>query len=160
MMKMMQRSALTACLLALCLAAPAATGPKPFGSGSLAGIEQTYEGERFLLVLWQIDCAPCRGEMVMLGKLLAGHPRMNLVLVGTDPVERNDEAAALLEHHGLAEADTWIFAEDNLERLRYSVDPAWYGEVPRNYVYDAAGERSGFSGRLDERKVREWLSLE
>lgn len=157
---MTRKLGITGCLLALCLAAPAWPGQKPFAPGSLAEIEQAYDGERFILVLWQIDCAPCHGEMIMLGKLLAEHPQMNLVLVGMDPLELRAETGALLDEYGLAGADSWLFAEDNLERLRHDIDPAWYGEAPRNYLYDAAGARSGFSGKLDEQKVRDWLSLE
>ncbi|MGY8814879.1 MAG: hypothetical protein ACKVHQ_09190 [Gammaproteobacteria bacterium] len=47
----------------------------------------------------------------------------------------------------------------NIERLRYSIDPDWFGELPRNYFYDANSSRIGFSGKLTEDILLEWLSM-
>lgn len=147
------------CVIAATAARPAAADQKPFGVGSLAEIERGYRGHRFVLVLWQIDCAPCHREMKMLGKLRADHPELRLVLLGTDTIELLAETEALLAQYGLGDADAWHFEDSSQERLRYSIDPEWYGELPRNYLYDADGSRTGFSGGLDEVRLRDWLLL-
>lgn len=144
-------------LLVAWIAAPAWAGQKSFAPGSLADIERANAGEAFVLVLWEVSCPPCHAEMAMLGRLRADHPEMNLVFVGTDPIGMEDEVAALLEKYGLAGVESWLFIGGNVERLRYSIDPDWYGELPRNYFYAADGSRSGFSGKLDEQRVLDWL---
>lgn len=143
---------------ALGVASVAQADQKAYGPESLAKIEQEFSGEPFLLVLWELSCPPCHGEMAMLGRLRQEHPGMNLVLVGTDPVGMEEEVADVLARHGLTGVNSWLFANENKERLRYSIDPEWYGELPRNYFYDADGQRTGISGKLDEARVREWLA--
>lgn len=148
-----------AILMMVCAAVPAHAEQMPYVPGSLTDIERAHGDEPFLLVLWEMSCPPCHGEMAMLGKLRQQHPEINLVFVGTDHIDTRDEVAALLEKHGLAGVESWLFAEDNKERLRHSIDPEWYGELPRNYFYAAAGGRTGVSGRLDEQRVRDWLGI-
>jgi hypothetical protein len=53
--------------------------------------------------------------------------------------------------------ETWGFADDYAEPLRWSVDKAWHGELPRTYFFDAAHRADARSGRLDEGWVRAWL---
>ena len=50
-----------------------------------------------------------------------------------------------------------MFAEAVPERLRYAIDPAWGGELPRSYLFDAAHRRQAHSGLLDEAQLKDWL---
>jgi thiol-disulfide isomerase/thioredoxin len=147
-------------LLTLCLAAPAWAEQRSFVPGSLSDIERNRAKETFILVLWELSCPPCHEEMAMLGRLRQDYPDMNLVLVGTDSMQMQQDVATVLDRHGLTGVESWLFDDDNIERLRFSIDPEWYGELPRNYFYDAAGERTGVSGKLNENRVRDWLSLD
>jgi hypothetical protein len=130
-----------------------------FLADSLDQIESQYSNEPFLLVLWEINCFPCHEELETLGVLKQSHPDMNIVLVGTDSINKQEEIDAILSKHGLTEVDSWLFADPNIERLRYSIDPDWFGELPRNYFYDANSSRIGFSGKLTEDILLEWLSM-
>ena len=131
-----------------------------FDADSLKQIEEKYAGEPFLMVLWEINCLPCHEEMTLLGEYRKSHPEMNVVMIGTDDInQRADDVDALLEKHGLVGIDSWLFANPNIERLRYSIDPNWFGELPRNYIYDSDSSRIGFSGKLTEEILDEWLSL-
>jgi len=130
---------------------------QPFTTDSLRQIEQQYAGEPFLLVIWEINCFPCREELELLGKLKQLHPEMNLSLLATDDISRITEIAIILKDNQLDQVDSWIFADPNIERLRYSIDPEWFGELPRNYFYDADSSRFGVSGRITEEVMNEWL---
>lgn len=161
MKKMMNKSiyAMTVGLLALSMLIPkfAMAEHKAFVAGSLQQIEQQYAGESFLLVLWELSCFPCHEEMELLAKLKTKHPEANVVLVSTDPVSKSAEVTAMLDQHGLKNIDSWLFADANIEKLRYSIDPEWFGELPRNYIYDIDGSRFGFSGKLTQELLDEWV---
>ena len=133
---------------------------RPFTGAELPEIEAAFDGEPFIVVVWELSCAPCHAELAMLGRIRQEHPGLNLVLLGTDPLRRQPEVDAVLAERGLAGIQSWIFAADNVERLRFSIDPDWHGELPRNYLYAEDGTRIGISGRLDEERVREWLGLD
>lgn len=131
----------------------------PFFSDSLKQIEDKYNGNHFLLVLWEVSCLPCHEEMELLGNMIQSYPELNVVLVGTDHIDNDQTLGELLKKHKLLNVDSWLFAENNIERLRYSIDPEWYGELPRNYFYDVNSSRLGFSGKLTEEVLLEWLRL-
>jgi thiol-disulfide isomerase/thioredoxin len=130
---------------------------KAFQADSLKQIEQQYAGKSFLLVLWEVSCFPCHEEMVLLEKLKKDHPDANVVFVSTDNFSKQQEVNAMLVSHGLENIDSWLFADANIEKLRYSIDPEWFGELPRNYIYDIDGSRIGFSGKLTQEILDEWL---
>jgi hypothetical protein len=130
-----------------------------YNADSMKIIEEKYTGEPFLMVLWEINCLPCHEEMALIGKYRQIHPDMNIVMIGTDDISRRDDIDELLEKHGLVGIDSWLFAHPNIERLRYSIDPNWFGELPRNYIYDSDSSRIGFSGKLTEELLDEWLKL-
>ena len=129
----------------------------PFDVGDLAEIERRHGGEAFVVVLWSLDCAPCRRELALLGDFRRRHPELELVLISTDPPEAAAAASEVLSGYGLADAEAHGFASRNAERLRHAIDPEWFGELPRAYFYAADGTRSGVSGALSEELLREWL---
>jgi thiol-disulfide isomerase/thioredoxin len=128
-----------------------------FGAGTLADIEQRYAGGRFVAVLWSLDCAPCRRELELLGRLRQSLPDLDVVLISTDGVEHESAVTDVLHEYRLGDAESWIFADPNVERLRYAVDPAWFGEMPRAYLYEGDSTRSGISGPLTEMRLVTWL---
>lgn len=143
--------------LAWILPSTALAEQMPFDVGDLAKIERRHGGEPFLVVLWSLDCPPCRGELALLGDFRLRHPELELVLISTDPPETAAAAAEVLAGHGLANAESYGFAARNAERLRHAIDPEWFGELPRTYFYAADGTRHGVSGALSEEMLREWL---
>lgn len=144
-------------ILACCANLGAADQLRPFRTGSLSEIVATQEGKPFLLNVWSLTCSACRAEMSMLAKLRQEYPNFNLVLVATDDIARSAEAQAFLLERGLAQVESWIFAEPNPQRLRYEIDSGWYGELPRSYFYDAKHERLGVSGALKSEQIQAWL---
>lgn len=144
----------TACLL---ISGIASADHQSFRADSLKQIEKKYAGKSFLLVLWEISCFPCHEEMGLLGKLKQEHPQANIVMISTDDISKTAEITTMLESHGLSSIDSWLFADTNLEKLKYSIDPEWFGELPRNYIYDVDASRIGLSGKLTQEILDEWL---
>lgn len=142
------RAALTGLLLLVGVPA-LAENIERFDATTFASIKQEYAGQPFLVSLWSIDCPPCLVELDLLGKLVAEQPDFPLVLISTDSIEKIEESRYILEDYGLIGIRSWIFADAFVERLRYTVDPGWYGELPRSYFYTDAHEFSAHSGTLN-----------
>ena len=120
----------------------------------------TQTQEPFIMVLWSLDCPPCIKELDMLGALYKQNPRLNLVLVSTDSMSRLDEINTLIEKSGLHGLDNRVFSDESVQRLRYSIDPGWYGELPRSYFHGKNNsQRSAVSGLLDTDKIVAWLGI-
>ena len=54
--------------------------------------------------------------------------------------------------------ENWAFADEFAERVRFSVDRSWRGELPRTYFYDAAHNADVHSGRIDMRRADAWFA--
>lgn len=136
----------------------AASGQRSFEKDSIKLIEKKYESKPLLLVMWSIECTPCRAELKLLGELKQKYPEMNLVLVATDNISQQKKLDKILLDYHLSEVDAWAFAGSNAEQLRYAVDAEWFGELPRSYFYNAAHERVGISGKLKAQSILNWLN--
>lgn len=147
--------------LCLCLVLAAATATagelRPFSAGSLPAIQQQFAGRPFILTLWSLTCQHCAKELQALGRLARTDRTLPLAIVSTDSPAEAREIKAALKRFGLERFDTWVFDEAVPERLRYAIDPAWRGELPRSYFFDAAHRRTAHSGLLDEAKLKDWL---
>ena len=149
---------LLACLLLLAAAAAQADdGPRPFVRGSMQQILQAHRGQPFILGLWSISCSPCRDELAVLGRVMARHRKLALVLVAADAPGDGPALAKVLRGYRLQRAESWVFAESFTERLRYEIDREWYGELPRSYFFDAQGNAQALSGRLDAAVLEQWV---
>lgn len=131
---------------------------QPFGPDSLERITTQRAQQPFLLVLWSVDCSPCLRELGVLHDLQARYPDLDYVLVATDELSTLPEVRSTLESFGLAQADNWIFADSFHARLRYRIDPAWSGELPRAYLYDRAHQRMAVSGALTQTQLDDWIT--
>ena len=151
---------LAACAAALLLAAggvPAAE-LRPFDAGSMAALRAAQAGKPFVLAFWSVHCEPCREELAHWGAWSRSQPGVRFVLVATDTAADRELAESFLARRDLGRVETWAFADAYLERLRWSVDPKWRGELPRAYFYDAGHRAEARSGRLDPGWVEAWLA--
>lgn len=153
----------TCCLIGLVLMFPvlaAAQSVQPFRAESLAQIQAVRKETPFVLVLWSLDCPPCFHELDLLGRLHRADPALKLVLVATDLYEEPGVRSAILgtlKRFGLEGLEVWAFAGDP-QRLRYAIDPHWYGELPRSYFYGPGQPRGAVSGLLEEARVRAFIA--
>lgn len=130
-----------------------------FKEGSYKQLVARYQDSSFLMVLWSVDCPPCIEELPMLGKFHKLHPDTNLVMVSTDGDNQITYIQQLMRKHGLEDIKQWIFSGDHVHALRYAIDPAWYGELPRSYFHHKQHRRQAKSGRLDEDELSAWVVL-
>lgn len=131
---------------------------RPFDAKSMGTIRAQRAGKPFVLAFWSLYCDPCREEMGMWGELQRKYPGVAIVLVATDGAEDRTAVAQFLNRHQLGRVDTWLFADEFVERVRYAVDPAWRGELPRTYLFDAAHRSQARSGRVDVKWLSDWLA--
>lgn len=155
----MRRLGISLLALWLVLGASAASAGElhSFTSDSLPAIRQQHAGRPFILTLWSLTCHHCVKELQTLGRLARSERNLPLVIVSTDTPAEAPEIRAALKRFGLERFDTWVFADAVPERLRYSIDPSWRGELPRSYLFDSAHRREAHSGMLSEAQLRNWL---
>lgn len=146
-------------LVALVLGGSASAGePAAFTTDSLTKIKAQYAGRPFILNLWSVnDCNYCLAELALLGKYTKMQKRPFLVLVEINSPDYVPAIQKTLGPLGLGAVDSWVFNDPIPERLRHAIDPAWYGEVPRTYLYDARHQRETIVGVLSEQRLRAWL---
>lgn len=132
---------------------------KPFTAQSFARIKAERAGQPFVLALWSVDCPPCMVELDLLGRMRDQYPELPLVLVSTDDIALQADAEDFLKDYGLDDMTSWMFADDYTEPLRFSIDPQWFGELPRSYHFDAEHQFEAHSGIMTEAQLRSWLGL-
>ncbi len=126
------------------------TALQSFDKSSYKTLLSQYENRPLVLVLWSVTCSSCMKEMATLKKISDSHPELGFVLISVDDFSDADHVLTILEKNHLTGMDNWLFSEANSARLRFQIDPTWYGELPRTYFYNAAHERSAISGVLSE----------
>jgi thiol-disulfide isomerase/thioredoxin len=130
---------------------------RSFVRGSQQSIKTSHKGKPFMLALWSLDCTHCIDDMALLGTLSKKYRNLDIVLVSTDAPENKPQLVDILHRYHLEHAESWVFADDYAERLRFEVDPQWYGELPRTYFFDATGQASAMSGKIDGAQVERWI---
>ena len=149
---------LLALVLTAAMSAAVAADMRAFDADSMQAIRTAHGGRPFILAFWSVHCAPCLGDMADWRALRRRHPGVPILLVATDPPSEHARAAQVLASHPPGSVETWAFADDFAERIRFSVDPTWRGELPRTYFYDGVHAAEVVSGRLDRRWAEAWFA--
>lgn len=147
-----------AILLAACALPCAAADFRAFDASSPAMIRAEQAGKPFVLAFWSVTCEPCRDEMPLWKAMRKKYPRLPIVLVAADPPADHAAATRFLKQYDPGSVQRWAFADDFAERVRYSVDKGWRGELPRTYFYDARHRGEARSGVLDKGEVEAWFA--
>ena len=74
-----------------------------------------------------------------------------------DGKESAKKAEQVLNQANLPEHERYQYAEADEDKLRYSIDPAWYGELPRTYFYDVNHKITPLSGKISNSFLGTWL---
>jgi thiol-disulfide isomerase/thioredoxin len=150
----MPRLTIILCYLLLTImaqATPAETaGLKPFVAGSYRHLLDSNAQKPFMLVIWSITCSSCLKDMALLNKMHKVNPKINMVMLSTDDVSATEQVQQILAKNELTGLENWLFADENPQKLRYEIDPRWYGELPRTYFLNKNHEREGVSGVLSQ----------
>lgn len=156
---MTTRGAAVSVLLALVATPASADGPlRPFDARSPAAIRQQHAGRPFVLALWSITCEPCIREMPVWKAMRKRYPDVPVILVSTDPPSEAARVRAFLAKYDPGPVQRWQYADAFEERIRHAIDPAWRGELPRTYRYDAAHRREAVTGVEDPAAVERWFA--
>ena len=132
---------------------------KPFVGASKIEIEKAYIGQPMVLAFWSLDCPYCMDELNVVADLVKKHPKIKLVLVNTDGLTASHEVVKALNKMRLPQVyEAWQFAEADEDRLRYSIDKNWYGELPRTYYYENSHQVKAISGSPDLIWLKNWVS--
>lgn len=147
-------------LLLAALATTALPGPmQPFEPATMQRIVDARQGKSFVLVLWSLDCAFCLTSLDVLAKEMRRRKNLEVVTISTDPV--NDPQTAPVMNQRLArlglDRNNWAFGDLPPERLRFAIDRAWHGEMPRSYWFNAKGERVAYSGVITPAVIDKFL---
>ncbi len=138
-----------------------AADPQSFERGSWAKLREAHAGQPTVIHFWGLTCGPCLVELPHWGALQAARPDLRLVLIAADPLPQDPERlAATLAKAGLDKAESWSFTDRFYERLRYEIDPAWAGELPRTVMIDRNGKATVLPGVADLAQVRQWLGAQ
>ena len=63
----------------------------------------------------------------------------------------------MLEKAGLGTAENWLFSDGFVERLRFEIDPAWQGEIPRTMLIARDGKVTTIEGSAEIADLEKWL---
>jgi thiol-disulfide isomerase/thioredoxin len=157
----MRRYWLAAILLVAFLApAPGSETPsqlRPFVRGSWQEVLRSHAGRPTLVHFWGVTCGPCKVELPLLGQFMKDHGEIDVVTISADLVPNLPVATrAMLEKAGLWLAENWIFSEGFVERLRFEIDPAWQGDIPRTLLIARDGTVTTIEGSAEIPELEKW----
>jgi thiol-disulfide isomerase/thioredoxin len=129
----------------------------PFERGSWQRLLQLHAGRPTLVHFWGVTCAPCRVELPELGAFMKQHPDVDVVTINADLVPNSNAAAqSMLRRAGLSSAENWMFSDGFAERLRYEIDPAWQGDIPRTILISRDGKTTTIEGSTEPSALQKW----
>ena len=129
----------------------------PFDMNTRKVIEKRYIDQPLIISFWSIDCPYCIDDLKQLGKALNKNTKVKLITVCVDGKESAKKAERILNLAHLPEHEHYQYAEADEDKLRYSIDPAWYGELPRTYFYDADHQITSLSGKIPKAFLDKWF---
>ena len=129
----------------------------PFDMNTRKVIEKRYIDQPLIISFWSIDCPYCIDDLKKLGKALSKNTNVKLITVCVDGKESAKKAERVLSQANLPKHEQYQYAEVDEDRLRYNIDPAWYGELPRTYFYDTAHQVTPLSGKISNSFLDKWF---
>jgi len=129
---------------------PAQAEQSAFASGSYQQILTANANQPFMLVIWSVNCSSCLKDMALLSHIHKSRPELKMIMLAADDLSVTEQIQQILEKNQLSDIDNWVFAEENARKLRFEIDPKWYGELPRTYFFDKTHQRTGISGVLSK----------
>ncbi len=158
---LLTKALLTATLLmsGLAQAEPVDMGSAEFSKARFEQVKQAKIGQKWLALLWSVDCPPCMKELALVQKLQQKQKNLAVVIINTDTEESSEkERADIIKHFKLMNLKNFHFTQGQEAQQRYQVDPQWFGELPRSYFIDEEGSFHGKSGLIAEELLTQWLS--
>ncbi len=130
---------------------------KPFIKGSFEQIQQDNKDRPYIIAFWSVTCAYCMKELALFGELMQKYPQVKLITITTDAFLEDETVKQLMATKSLEGTETWVFADNYVERLYFDINPRWRGELPLTYFFDKKGEMLRHMGVVKEGELVEWL---
>jgi thiol-disulfide isomerase/thioredoxin len=144
-------------LIALVAALGASPALKPFERGTWQAVIKGHAGRPVLVHFWGVTCGPCKVELPLLGQFAKDHPDVDVVTVSADLVPNLPGATqAMLDKAGLSSTENFIFNDGFVERLRFEIDPAWQGDIPRTMLISREGTITTIEGSAEMTDLEKW----
>jgi len=134
------------------------TAYKPFIKGSFDKIQQQNKDRPYIIAFWSVTCAYCMKELALFGRLMEKYPDVKLFTITTDAFLEDETVQQLLATKKLEGTETWVFADNYVERLYFDINPRWRGELPLTYFFDRKGSMLKHMGIVKEDELVEWLA--
>jgi hypothetical protein len=158
------RAAAAGSLLAVWLACQpvfAANVPRLFDSTSWQTLASSHKGQPLIVHFWGFSCGNCMVELNDWGRFAKAHPGLAITFVNWDRRGADSSRIAqALDKAGLGGVQSFVLANGFEEKLRFSVDHDWMGELPYTRLIASDGKATTFSGTADFKKVSQWLEAE
>ena len=119
-----------------------------FKIDSVEQIVNAKSQQDHLVILWSFDCPPCIKELQKISDLHQQYPEYQLTLINTDSIDEQGRVKKILKQYNLAGLDNWGFANTDEEKLRFDIDPRWFGDLPRSYFFPLEGKVKRLRGAL------------
>tara|TARA_B110000467_G_scaffold139307_1_gene138637 strand:- start:330 stop:797 length:468 start_codon:yes stop_codon:yes gene_type:complete len=121
-------------------------------------VKQDKLGQKWLVLLWSVDCPPCMKELALVQKLQQKQEDLAVIMINTDTEESSEkERNDIIKHFDLVNLKSFHFTQGQETQQRYQIDPQWFGELPRSYFIDEQGTFHGKSGLIAEELLTQWL---
>jgi len=130
---------------------------KRFSRGSWQEILHAHTGRPTLVHFWGVTCGPCKVELPLLGQFMKEHKAIDVVTISADLVpDLVGATKSMLDKARLQRAENWIFSDGFVERLRFEIDPAWQGDIPRTILISRDGTKSTIEGSAEIPDLEKW----
>jgi hypothetical protein len=94
--------------------------------------------------------------MRVLKQLKENFPQLAIHVVSTDLPDQQAQVLTFLSRYDPGPVVRWQFSDAFIERVRYSVDPNWRGELPRTYLFNAQHVAQAVSGTMRYAQLAQW----
>ncbi|QWD77441.1 TlpA disulfide reductase family protein [Polynucleobacter sp. MWH-Svant-W18] len=132
-------------------------GLKSYQMGDWSTLVKSANGSPIAIHFWGVTCPACVKEMPLWGSFLKGQPNAKVIFIQVDDVSI-ESMQKMLAKAGLDKANNYYIAGSFDERLRYEIDPKWYGETPTTIFIDQKGKATRQTGLIDFQKLKSFLN--
>jgi thiol-disulfide isomerase/thioredoxin len=140
--------------------AGAATAPlKPYQAGDWSRLIKAGNGAPMAIHFWGVTCPACVKELPQWGAFVKRNPNAKVLFIQVDDVTP-EMMQKMLNKAGLEKANSYYLASTFDERLRYEIDPQWYGETPTTIFVDKNGKTSRKTGLINFQELPSKLSID
>ena len=129
---------------------------KPYQGGDWPSLVKSANSAPIAIHFWGVTCPACVKEMPLWGNFLKANQNAKVIFIQVDDVSA-ESMQKMLNKAGLEKANNYYVAGPFDERLRYEIDPKWYGETPTTILIDKHGRATRKTGLINFQQLHSSL---